>query len=147
MKTAKKAIILAICAVLLVVSTVFATVAFLTDNDTVTNTFTFGKVGITLDEAKVNSDGSVTENAERVKANEYHLIPGHTYTKDPTVTVDADSEDCWLFVKIDNELAAILDTVALDAQIAANGWVALDGADGAMAAHVAAEYLAEGGAA
>ena len=88
------------CALLLVAAGVFGTLAYLTGTDTVNNTFTVGNVKITLDEAKVTTDGTPVEGADRVKANEYHLLPGHTYTKDPTVTVKANSEACWLFVKV-----------------------------------------------
>ena len=56
MKTRSKALVLTLCAVLLVVATVMGTMAYLTSTDTVTNTFTVGKVAITLDEAKVNTD-------------------------------------------------------------------------------------------
>lgn len=95
MKTKTKALILAVCAVLLVVTTVFATVAFLTSTATVTNTFTFGKVAITLDETDVDLYG-VKVGDSRVAKNDYKLIPGHTYTKDPTVHVAADSEESYI---------------------------------------------------
>lgn len=103
MKTKTKACIAALCAVVLVAASVFATVAYLTSTATVTNTFTYGNVKITLDEAKVNEYGA-TEDAPRVTGNTYRLIPGHTYTKDPTIHVDADSEDCWIFAKVENGL-------------------------------------------
>ena len=93
-----KAILMALCAVLLVAASVMGTLAYLTSTDTVVNTFTVGKVEITLDEADVNADGTPVQGADRVDANEYHLLPGHTYAKDPIVHVDADSEDCYLFV-------------------------------------------------
>ena len=32
--------------------------------------------------------------------NAYHLIPGSSYTKNPTITVDAGSEDAWIAAKI-----------------------------------------------
>ncbi len=128
MKTRTKALLISLCAVLLVVTTVAATVAFLTSNDTVTNTFTVGKVAITLDEAQVNPDGSAVAGADRVKANEYHLIPAHTYIKDPTIHVDGASEDCWLFVKVVNGIAAIEDTQnTVASQMAANGWTPVAG--------------------
>ena len=99
MKTKTKALALALCAVLLVVSTVFVTMAYLTSKtDVVTNTFTVGKVTITLDEAKVTADGEKVQGADRVKENKYHLIPGHFYVKDPTIHVANGSEECWLFV-------------------------------------------------
>ena len=100
----KKKLTAVLTAVLIVVCSVAGTLAYLTDSDSVVNTFTVGQVHITLDEAKVNADGSVVEGAERVNENEYHLIPGHTYAKDPTVTVEADSEECYvrMFVKVEN---------------------------------------------
>lgn len=100
MKTAKKAMLMTLCAIILVVATVFGTMAYLTSTDEVENTFTVGNVKITLDEAKVNTNGSPVEGADRVKANEYKLMPGHTYTKDPTIHVDAASEDCFIHAKV-----------------------------------------------
>lgn len=133
MKTTKKALLLALCAVLLVVSTVFATLAYLTDSDTVTNTFTYGKVGISLDEAKVDVDGAVTAGADRestegrVQANTYKLMPGHEYTKDPTIHVDSDSEICWVFVKLENGLKDIIDATTIEDQMKADGkWSLID---------------------
>jgi len=61
---------------------VFGTLAYLTATDTVTNTFTVGKVQITLDEAPVDANGETTDG-DRVKKNNYHLLPGHEYDKDP----------------------------------------------------------------
>lgn len=124
-----KALTMALCAVLLVVTTVFATMAFLTSQDSVTNTFTYGKVEITLDEADVKTDGTYEKDATvRVDANKYKLIPGHTYIKDPTVHVGSSSEDCWLFVKVENGLAgaeAEGDTT-IAAQMADNNWTLVD---------------------
>lgn len=100
MKTAKKAMLMTLCAIILVVATVFGTMAYLTSTDEVENTFTVGNVKITLDEAKVDTDGSPVTGAARVKTNEYKLLPGHTYTKDPTIHVDAASEDCFIRAKV-----------------------------------------------
>lgn len=96
MKTKTKALALVLSAVLLVVTTVFTTMAFLTSTDEVKNTFTVGNVEITLDEAKVDEYGVKIEGADRVQENEYKLIPGHTYVKDPTVTVTKGSEPCYV---------------------------------------------------
>jgi hypothetical protein len=123
MRTKTKALVLALCAVLLFVTTVFVTMAFLTSEDSVQNTFSVGKVEITLDEAKVDSYGNEIANAERVKENEYKLIPSHTYVKDPTIHVDSNSEDCYLFVRIQNDLGS--DGVING--IANNGWVLVEG--------------------
>lgn len=132
MKTKRKALLLTFCAVLLVVASVLGTIAYLTANDTVANTFTVGQVAIKLDEAKVNPNGTPVEGADRVKANSYKLLPGHEYTKDPTVHVNAVSENSWIFVKVENGIAAYeanptKDYKQIADQITENGWTALDG--------------------
>ncbi len=128
MKVKTKVLTLVLCAVLLVVTTVFATIAFLTSTDSVNNTFTVGKVAITLDEEDV--DGSKTDSTTegRDKANVYHLIPGKHYTKDPIIHVGENSENCYIFVKVENGLAdaeAAGDTT-IAAQMKANGWALVD---------------------
>ncbi len=127
MKTRTKVLILALAAILLVVTTVFATVAFLTSQDAVTNTFTVGKVKITLDETDVDSYGA-KDSENRVKENAYKLIPGHEYIKDPTVHVAAESEKSYVFVVVTNGVAAFEvaegEGKTLAEQIAAKGWTA-----------------------
>ena len=100
MKIKSKALLLTLCAVLLVTASVLGTMAFLTSTASVENTFTVGSVKITLDEAKVTADGKPVEGAARVAENSYKLMPGHTYTKDPTIHVDASSEDCFIRAKV-----------------------------------------------
>lgn len=92
----KKTLLTITAALLLVLATVMGTMAYLTSHDTVTNTFTVGKVAIKLDEAKVDANGSADTSADRVDQNAYHLLPGHTYTKDPTVTVISGSESSYV---------------------------------------------------
>lgn len=127
MKNAKKIIALLLCAVLLVAGSVAGTLAYLTSKTgPVNNTFSAGNVAITLDEADVNEYGKLlykvtdaegkevldtlenpTEDsvlADRVTENKYKLIPSQTYVKDPTIKVSEGSEDCWVFVKIENGL-------------------------------------------
>lgn len=98
MKTRTKALLMLLCAVLLVAGSVLGTLAYLTSTDAVKNTFTVGNVKITLDEAKVGTDGKALtgDDAARVKENNYKLMPGHTYDKDPTVTVKAGSESSYV---------------------------------------------------
>ena len=127
MKKKTKALMLVLCAVLLVTASVLGTMAYLTSTDQVVNTFTVGKVAITLDEAKVDPDGTAVTPAERVKGNAYHLLPGHTYTKDPTVHVQANSEDSFIFVKVENGIANYEDRPTIAEQIAARGWTPLTG--------------------
>ncbi len=112
MKKTKVLLTLA-CAVLLVAASVMDTLAYLTSTDEVTNTFTVGQVKITLDEAKVGTDGKALtgDDARRVQENSYKLMPGHVYDKDPTVTVKAGSEESYIklvaTVSKANELDAI----------------------------------------
>lgn len=100
----KKIVAIMLCMGMLTASVV-GTMAYLTDQENVTNTFTVGKVGLKLDEADVKPDGTYeTAHDTRVDGNEYHLLPGHTYIKDPTVTVLKDSEDCYvrMIVTVEN---------------------------------------------
>lgn len=140
----KKILTLMCCAVLLVCISVGATVAYLTAQDAVTNTFTVGALTITLDEAKVNANGEKlnTEDkvaaegdtlAARVKANKYHIVPNHTYVKDPIVHFPSTNDKSYVFVKVQNDLAAYESTadgyVNIATQITNNGWAALNGVD------------------
>lgn len=110
MKTKSKALLLTLCAVLLIAASVLGTMAYLTSTAKVENTFTIGKVEIKLDEAKVNADGIPVEGAARVQANSYKLMPGTTYTKDPTVTVKAGSEESYVRMKVTfNNAAALME--------------------------------------
>lgn len=143
----RRALLLVASAVLLVCVSVGATLAYLTaETGVVTNTFTVGNVTIKLDEAKTNAVGTPVDESDkeislkgdtyfwaddwtkttRVTNNKYKLMPGHSYVKDPTVQVDAASEDCYLFVKVHNPLAAIEGSNPIASQMAANGWVVCD---------------------
>ncbi len=95
MKTKSKALLLTLCAVLLVAASVLGTMAYLTSSAEVKNTFTIGKVEIKLDETDVTNP-----TGPRVQANSYKLMPGTTYTKDPTVTVKAGSEESYVRMKV-----------------------------------------------
>ena len=118
MKTKSKALLLTLCAVLLVAASVMGTMAYLTSTDKVENTFTVGNVTIKLDEAKVNTDGTLVEGAARVKANSYKLLPGHTYTKDPTVTVIKGSESSYVRMKVTFNNAAQIIAMCTDPDFA-----------------------------
>ena len=111
MKKVRNIIALLLCAILLVGASVAGTVAYLTSNDKVVNTFTVGKVIITLDETDIDGDNYKEDNVNvnnvtRDKANAYKLIPGQRYKKDPVIHVDSTSESCWVFVKVINGIDA-----------------------------------------
>lgn len=132
MKTRNKALLTVVCAVLLVIMSVFGTLAYLTDTEAVTNTFTVGTVDLALDEAKVKADGSyVTDESNRTvdgvnEGNEYHLIPGHTYYKDPTVTVLKGSEETYVRMLVtlnySSQLDAIFGPAGVDLTTIFNGY-------------------------
>ena len=110
---------------LIMIMAVGGVLAYLTSTASVTNTFTVGNVDITLDEAVADSEGNpVDENGNPVdnvedavrtdEGNKYHLIPGQTYVKDPTVTVKAKSEESYVRM-----ILTVTNKTAVDAIIAA----------------------------
>ena len=105
----KKILSLTLVVCLLAIAVVGGTLAYFTDTENeVTNTFTVGNVQIKLDETDVDVYGDATGNGRLEEGNEYKLIPGHTYTKDPMVTVAAGSEPCYvrMLVKV-NDVEAL----------------------------------------
>lgn len=117
-------LLLMISAVTLVLcSIVGGTVAWLiAQTAPVKNTFTYGDINITLTETDTD-DGDDDPNT-----NSYNMVPGVDIYKDPKVTVLADSEDNWLFVKLEESTDPSFD--AFMTYNMADGWIALDGVDG-----------------
>ena len=113
----KKKLMTVLALVLVIAMSVVGTYAYLTSHDTVTNTFTVGNVQIKLDEAAANADGSLVYKddgqtlADRVKANDYKLLPGHKYNKDPMVTVLKGSESSYVKMTVTFSKAAELDAI------------------------------------
>lgn len=124
----KKTLAMILAFVLVICATVAGTLAYLTDNtDTVTNTFTVGKIKIDLYETK---DGTDTENSEHVMGKEYQLIPGAEYNKNPIVEVKAGSEACYLFVEFVEPTATVKEWLLYTSTLTAdNGWTQGDGTD------------------
>lgn len=137
MKTRSKALLLILCAMLLLVASALGTVAYLTVQDTVTNTFSVGKVDATLIEGSAGKRSMrARSTGAPVDENDHILMPGHTYTKDHTIHVDAVSEDSYIFVKVENGIASYEAASSAEEggyrtiadQITANGWTALESA-------------------
>lgn len=102
------ALTITLCAVMLVVGSVAGTMAYLRATAEVVNTFTYGKVGITMDETLIGEDGLKPSLAnQRATGNRYKLMPGTTYVKDPVIHIGAESEDMYLFIKVDNGIAGL----------------------------------------
>ena len=112
----KKSFIMALALVLVFAVAVGGVVAWLTaTTDPVKNTFTVGDINIALTETT---------------GNNYQVIPGDTQKKDPTVTVEAGSEACYLFVKIDetnNTMKVNGKDVKIVDYAIATGWTQGDG--------------------
>jgi len=102
----KKTLALVLALTLLVAGVVGGTLAWLTDRTAeVKNTFTVGDINIDLTETN----------------RDYKMVPGNKLDKDPTVIVKAESEACWLFVKVTK--SENLDTFITYA--IAEGWTKL----------------------
>ena len=118
----KKTLVTILCVCLLVTASVMATLAWLTDRDSVANTFTVGDIQIKLDETVVNTDGKpVDEDGNLLKpgqtpirepeGNEYHLVPGMEYTKDPMITVKKGSEESYVRMMVNINCMKVLDAI------------------------------------
>lgn len=111
--------ILTVALVVALLATCFGgTLAYLKDSEAQTNTFTTGNVLISLDEAVVekNAEGDLVAKGEERTEDEqsYHLFPAMTVTKDPTITVDAESENAWVAAKVIISGAALYDLIPMD---------------------------------
>lgn len=105
-----KLVVAMLAVTLLIGCAIGGTVAWLTaKTDPVVNTFTYGDINITLAETTGSS---------------YKIIPGVDIAKDPKVTVKANSEACWLFVKVEKAGTFVDGKVTYSI---ADGWTALTG--------------------
>lgn len=113
MKTRSKVLSLVLAGTLIVSAGMFGTLAYLTDKtEEVVNTFTTSGIEIDLTETP----------------KDYKMVPGFTIAKDPTVTVEADSEACYLFVKL--EKSENFDDFLTYA--VSDGWTPLEDVEGVI---------------
>lgn len=129
------AAIITVAAITLVIATVLTTMAFLTASTAVSNTFTVGNISIEMFESHVDASGKKdpTTVGQRKSSygNNYHLVPGKTYDKDPTVYVLPNGEPCYLFIKLRNQIATFeekhtttdVTSNTMSSQMLENGWV------------------------
>lgn len=119
----KKKVLSIVAVVLVLCCAIGGTLAWLTDKTAfVKNTFTVGDINIELTETTTN----------------YKMVPGNTISKDPKVTVKANSEACWLFVKV--EKSANFDSFMTYDM--ADGWTELPSVTGVYYREVAATTAA-----
>lgn len=93
MKAKIKALLLSVCVIAILAAAAVGAMAYFTDTESATNTFTVGSVRIKLNEAAVNTPDP---NDRNDTGNEYHLLPGHTYVKDPQVYVINGSSEAYI---------------------------------------------------
>lgn len=118
----KKALLMVLAAALIVVASIGGTLAWLSDKtDAITNTFTAGKVDISLAETT---------------GTDYVLVPGAEIAKNPKITVKANSEDSYVFVKVKNPLG---QGITLD--IASADWQAVSGISGLATGETVYKYV------
>ena len=123
----KKGFILALAMVMAACVSIGVTLAYLfVETPSVVNTFKYGDINIELWENDyVLSTNSLDSNTKVTSESDYKLIPGNSMPKNPTVTVKANSEACWLFVKIEeSENFESFMTYGI-----AKGWNALPGVE------------------
>lgn len=108
----RKPVALLLALVLVLGVVIGGTIAWLTDTTgEVKNTFTTSDVDIDLKETKTD----------------FQMVPGCTIEKDPIVTVLKESEDAWVFVKVDE--SANLDNF-ITYEVDTNNWKPLEGVEG-----------------
>lgn len=103
-----KPMIMLLSSLLVLTTAALGSIAYMTDTSSVTNTFTVGNVNIKVEETQVNAQGKpvdaqgneiVSDSQQPVRreqGNTYHLVPGRTYQKDPTLTVQAGSDQSYV---------------------------------------------------
>lgn len=123
----KKSLIMLVCALMIVSSVAFGTIAYLTDRAGVVNKFTLGNVDIVVDETEVDEEGDPVPDPEydpddpdpvhpdpfkrTEEENEYPLIPDSEYVKDPTMTVKAGSEEAFVRMVVTITNAAEVEAI------------------------------------
>lgn len=126
------------------------TLAYLTKEKSITNTFTYTagttNINLELKEKKYNPNAKSDQNGfvgnvegdymtqEEFTAaggnNGYNVIPGAKAAKNPTLFFTS-SNNCYLFVELDtSDVSTVINTDELDANLAEHSWKPLDGHDG-----------------
>ena len=112
-------LVMTVALTLIIGGIIGGSVAWLTaKTDAVVNTFTYGDINITLTETKPAD-------------NQAKIIPGVDIEKNPKVTVKANSEACWLFVKVEEEGTFVNGKVSYSVRTDGNnGWMKLTDVEG-----------------
>jgi len=111
-KSKKIAIVVAAIALIAVIGVVGSTLAYFTDNDTRTNTFTMGNVKGTLEESTTDGDqpipgGDITFT---------DVTPNATLSKVPFMKLDSNSSDAYARIKLTWDTTGLDETQAAKVQ-------------------------------
>lgn len=88
----RKILALTLCVAMLAIAIVGGSLAYFSDNDAKTNTFTVGNVSIVLNEPNWDRTGA---------AEAFDVYPGEALAKDPTVTNDG-KNPCFVRISVTN---------------------------------------------
>lgn len=120
----KKSFIMLLCAIVVMTSVAFGTIAYLTDRESVTNKFTMGNVDITVDEEVVDPNPDPDPDPDHPdppkrteEGNEYEIEPGGEYKKDPTMTVKAGSKEAYVRMMVEISHADELEQIFSELKI------------------------------
>lgn len=127
-KKGSKILVLMLAMMLVFGMAVGGTLAYLMDtSEEVTNTFTVGDINIELWEHDLENGALNTAVTVAANNTDYKVLPGTKQAKDPYVVVKANSEACWLFVKITQKNNANPQLVSFTV---ASGWTELTAGSG-----------------
>lgn len=105
MTTNKKLVVAVVALSIALVCAIGGTLAFIAaKSNSVINTFTYGKIALTLTETEGTENNGVREFVE-------NIVPGAEVKKDPTVSVLANSENCYVYAKVVNNVVLDGETV------------------------------------
>ncbi len=108
----KKLLSLCLVAVLALTAIIGTTLAYFTDTDEVKNEFTMGKVKIDLWETDFDTNEKEQEGIEF----DDPIVPGHNFDKNPSITVEAGSEESYVFLDMSfNKYSSLFWVMAADA--------------------------------
>ncbi len=112
MRKFTKPLLIVLAMILVCVTSVFGTLAYLqSQTKVVSNTFTVGNVEIDVFETEVDGEGKVYAGENGASQNYEDIVPAKTYAKDPTVEVKAGSESSYVRMFVTITKADVFDTI------------------------------------
>ena len=103
----RRGFLAAAIAIVLVLIAIFSTLAYLTvQTKTVDNIMTAGKVDAFIDESTIDINGKAIDPVDKRQdvGQNYKLMPGKEYDKDPIIHVKPDSEPSYIYCVVNDML-------------------------------------------